>query len=254
MADLQQFSDLILLSIKAAQAPLLERIAGLEQANRDLSARLTDALAVRDRLVVLETKVGQPVAPDLEVRDRIAALETKASSPVSVPFDIGPILNRITVLETEIGDWREPSHGHDDQIAVLTKDIGTLRERVSVVEVRAQIPGPPGQNGLDGKDGKPGRDGLDGLGFDDLQLGYDGQKTVTLGFDNGKRSKAIAMTFPLLTWRGTFQEGTEYTKGDAVTWGGSTWHCNETTTTKPVEGQKAWTLMVRKGKDGRDHG
>ena len=36
-----------------------------------------------------------------------------------------------------------------------------------------------------------------------------------------------------------------------ATWGGSTFHCNETTTSKPGE-SKAWTLMVKRGRDGKD--
>jgi hypothetical protein len=37
-----------------------------------------------------------------------------------------------------------------------------------------------------------------------------------------------------------------------VTSGGSCWHCNEPTTTKPGEGSKAWRLMVKRGRDGKD--
>lgn len=54
--------------------------------------------------------------------------------------------------------------------------------------------------------------------------------------------------------RGVFREGTTYERGDNVTQGGSTWHANETTTEKPGEGSKAWTLVTKRGRDGKDAG
>jgi len=33
-----------------------------------------------------------------------------------------------------------------------------------------------------------------------------------------------------------FKQGTTYERGDMVTWAGSLWHCNTTTTTKPAPG------------------
>jgi hypothetical protein len=41
--------------------------------------------------------------------------------------------------------------------------------------------------------------------------------------------------------------------GDLVTYGGSLWHSNATTTTKPGTNDD-WTLIVRRGRDGRDAG
>ena len=43
-----------------------------------------------------------------------------------------------------------------------------------------------------------------------------------------------------------------YERGDTVTWAGSLWHCNEPTTTKPGNAQRAWTLCTKHGRDGRD--
>ena len=47
-------------------------------------------------------------------------------------------------------------------------------------------------------------------------------------------------------------DGKTYERGDGVTWAGSEWHCNEPTTTKPGDGSKAWTLKVKRGRDGKD--
>ena len=102
------------------------------------------------------------------------------------------------------------------QVAALEarwSDNAALRERVAVLETRAPIPGPAGK---DGEPGPPGKDGTAGL-----------------------------------TYRGVYQEGKRYELGDVVTWAGSAWHTNEATTTKPGESAKAWTLMVKHGRDGK---
>lgn len=56
-------------------------------------------------------------------------------------------------------------------------------------------------------------------------------------------------SIPTMIYKGVWSAG-EYQKGSTVTWGGSVWHCNEATDTKPGEGG-AWTLAVRRGRDGK---
>lgn len=94
-----------------------------------------------------------------------------------------------------------------------TRELAALRERVAVVEVRPVVPGPPGEPGPPGKDGAPGTPGL--------------------------------------KYWGVYQDGKAYDVGDIVTRSGSAWHCNEPTTTVPGDGSKAWTLMVKRGGDGK---
>jgi hypothetical protein len=126
--------------------------------------------------------------------------------------------------------------------------IVALRERVALLEARALVPGPAGRDGKDGLDGKAG---ADGLGFEDMNLTHDGKRTVTLTWTKGARVKTWTLVFPVPIYEQTYVEGKLYTCGDCVTLGGSEWHCNDNTTTKPGE-SKAWTLMVKRGKDGRD--
>ena len=101
-------------------------------------------------------------------------------------------------------------------VSDLEKTLSTVRERVAVVEARPPQPGPEGPPGPPGRDGIDGKAGLRYVGI------YDGTKA--------------------------------YEPGDLVTYAGSTWHCNEPTTTTPREyaGAQAWTLCVKKGRDGRD--
>jgi hypothetical protein len=308
MRDLQQLSELVVLAIKAATAPLLERLAAAEQTTRDLQARLLEQASWRDRIVALEVKSGLPVPPgealtdmsdrlmrlefqvaqvppaaDLEpVRQRLAVVESAAPTWDSVARELSAVRERLAVAEVhstapppaapqEHGDdlrwqtlgvtlqrvesaasgWEAPAAKLDAQLVTLTKEVGALRERVAVVEVRPLAPGPPGAPGKDGRDGSDGRDGVDGLGFDDLGVRLDG-KTLTMEYSRGAAVKSFPLTLPIPVWVGVYQEHTTYTKGDLVTWAGSTWHCNEETSTKPGDGSKAWTLMVKRGRDGRD--
>lgn len=54
--------------------------------------------------------------------------------------------------------------------------------------------------------------------------------------------------------RGTYRAEATYERGDAVTWGGSSYIAQCTTDAKPdsIEGKSAWRLMAKRGRDGRD--
>ena len=176
--DPNAFADMVILTVKAALHPILERVAGLESQMKQAISTDTALLALRDRVFAVEIKSAQPVPlPDVH------------------PTDLTPVLDRLAALQ----------------------------ERLAVVEVRAQMPGPPGKDGVDGKDGAPGNDGAPG-------------KDGVAG----------------LSYEGVYQEGKSYERGHVATYGSSAWHCNEPTTTKPGDGSKAWTLMVKRGRDGRD--
>ena len=49
-----------------------------------------------------------------------------------------------------------------------------------------------------------------------------------------------------------YQDGKSYDVGQITTWGGASWHANTATTSKPGDGSKDWTLMVKRGRDGKD--
>lgn len=178
----------------------------------------TDALA---SLVVLT--IQKAMTPVLE---RLAAAEARLSV-------MGDLRDRVVTVETKAAIASPPLEKPADlgplwsQLSVaevrlsvladLPKEIAGLRERLAVLETRPAIPGPVGEPGTPGKDGLDGKDGAAGLSFE-----------------------------------GVYQEGQSYEKGHLVTWGGSSWHCNEPTTSKPGDGSKAWTLMVKRGRDGKD--
>lgn len=232
MADMNALADVVVMTVKAALVPMQERQAVSDQVIKELTARVQELSALKDRVLTVETKSLREEPPPIDLaplvkalalleqdqehlqaglhdvsdlRERVVRLETKASMPLPdvPPVDLGPVLARLVALEAATAS-------RDG----VSADVAQLRERVAVLEVRPPVPGPPGPAG---KDGEPGKDGTPGLSYE-----------------------------------GTYQEGSEYKAGQITTWGGSSWHCNEVTTTKPGE-SKAWTLMVKRGRDG-NHG
>lgn len=160
-------------------------------------------------------------------------------------------------------------------LAVLAKGfapvLAKFEHRLSAVETKEKgLDGDVGPRGRDGEQGIPGRDGrdgvqglrgekgadgingVDGLGFDDLSVLHDGERTVTFRFIKADRIKEFTVTIPAVIYRGVYAEGKTYTHGDTTTWAGSLWHCNEPTTTKPGDGSKSWTMAVKRGRDGKD--
>jgi hypothetical protein len=98
----------------------------------------------------------------------------------------------------------------------------------------------------------PGRvDGRDGLSIEDLSLEYDGERTVTFVFARGEKRTDLPVVFPLMIYRGVFEAGRCYVRGDTVTLNGSMYHCNAPTTARPGDGSADWTLSVKHGRDGR---
>lgn len=66
------------------------------------------------------------------------------------------------------------------------------------------------------------------------------------------QSSSKGFYIPSVIYRGVFTQR-DYAKGDTVSWGGSIWHCDESTSDKPGEpGSKGWTLAVKRGQNGKD--
>jgi uncharacterized coiled-coil protein SlyX len=358
--NLDALKDVVVLTLKAALTPVLERLVVVETNAARLDKAIDAIPGLRDRLLLLETKADLPTDRDRLLADvlarvtlleqaepppvvelapvetRLAALEGKTAAPVidtltaqdvaalrtkvealavAPPVvDVFAIERRVTALEAratpehELIDMITGTLARTDtvvsevreRVATLVRDsetppppdpaVGELRERVAALDARTSElrdrlvateqraavpgpPGPPGRDGMDGKDGTPGvhgtdgrdgvpgrdgsdgkdgRDGADGLGFDDLDVEFDGDRTLVLKMARGDRQKRWPLVLPYMRQQGVYRDGARYTKGDVVTWAGSQWHCNEDTTTKPGDASSAWTLVVKRGRDGRD--
>lgn len=235
-------------------APLLERVAAAE-------ARLDVLGDLRDKVVTLEVKAAAPMP-----------------QPEPVVVDFGPLLARMAVAEdrlSTIGDLRDrvlvveskappDLSGLDKRMESVerrildespTKDLARLSERLAVVETRAPVAGPAGLAGTDGqpgRDGLNGKDGADGLGFEDLSVDFDGDRTIVLTFERGAQKKTWPIQLPYLKYQALYEDGRTYVKGDVVTWGGSMWFCEaaDSKNKKPGE-SKDWLQCVQRGREGK---
>lgn len=95
---------------------------------------------------------------------------------------------------------------------------------------------------------KDGKDGFSLKDFD-IERGED-SRTLIFKFGADDIGYEYEVSFPFPIYCGVFKEGDRYVPGDLVTFGGCLWHCDKETTDKPGVG--AWTIAVKKGRDGKD--
>jgi Collagen triple helix repeat (20 copies) len=237
--DAEDFADLVVNAVERACAPLRERLAAAE-------ARLAALGDVRDRVVTMEAK-------------------SHPTDDVAIVRATGPLSTRIEALEAksmQVGNPGPPGKdgvpgrdGKDGINGIDGKEGKTGADGVPGLQGKDGLSGRDGKdglNGLNGKDGRDGKDGQDGLGFEDISMDFDQDRTFTLTFARGTLTKSFSFVLPYLRYQGVYADGQKYASGDVVTWAGSTWTCVEPTTTKPGDGSKAWTLCVKRGRDGKD--
>lgn len=155
---------------------------------------------------------------------------------------------------------------------ILQEFSAAVSARLSAIDGKAKgLDGPPGERGpkgetgrdgrdgligIPGIDGKDGKDGRDGLGFDDLAVEHDGERSFTVAFVRGDVRKVVGtFSIPAQIYRGVYQRGRAYDRGDTVTFGGSLWVATEATSAVPGESKeasRAWALAVKAGRDGKD--
>jgi hypothetical protein len=103
--------------------------------------------------------------------------------------------------------------------------------------------------GADGRDGEPGKT----FTLDDFEVVPMDERTIKMGFVYGEVMHSFELEFPVPIYRGRFQIGEKYARGDLATWGGHLWHCDEDRGKKPDEPESGWTLAVKRGRDGKDY-
>lgn len=96
-----------------------------------------------------------------------------------------------------------------------------------------------------------GKDGAPGLGFDDMEVAFDGERSFSLEFARGDQVKTFTFALPMMIDRGVYRTGQAYEKGDCVTYGGSLWIAQADTDTKPDGADSGWRLSVKRGRDGK---
>jgi len=144
----------------------------------------------------------------------------------------------VDAVETVVKTALSPVVARLRAVETVTADVPPVVGRIAALEAVAPVPGPPGPPGADG------------LGFEDSAVEYDGERTITVKWARGDARRELAMKFPAMLYRGVYVPGKLYERGDVVTWAGSLWHANAETTTRPGDGAPAWTLAVKRGRDG----
>lgn len=246
MIDAKAFGAELAGIVKAATAPLLDRIDALEK------------------------RLGEmPEPPELpDIPGIVANAVAEAMKAVPLPQN-GKDGTSVTVEDVML-QLR-------DQVADFLAAIPAPKDGRDGADGRDGEPGAPGRDGLDvkdlfradggrlvavmsdgttkdlgqfiGTDGKDGAPGRDGLGFEDLEFTEDEHGRPVAKFQRGNVVKSIAL--PCIIDRGPYRSGETYRKGDAVSYGGSLWIAQGETGERP-DGGAGWRLAVKKGRDGRD--
>jgi hypothetical protein len=239
-------------------APISARLDALEKRVEaiptpvDLSEDLAALKAAVDAIVIPDLP-EIPVLPDIPaivadaVNDAVAAIPTPRDGKSVTIDDVTPLI--AAEVEKCVGDIPRPRDGEPGRDGLDVKEMFRA-EGGRLIAVMSD--GTTRDLGVFvGKDGNPGKPGADGFGFDDMDVSYDGEKTITLRFAKGERTKEFAFEIPVVIDRGVFREGSEYKAGDGVTWAGSFWIAQKHTCAKPDTGED-WRLSVKRGRDGRD--
>lgn len=101
------------------------------------------------------------------------------------------------------------------------------------------------------RDGRDGKDGMDGVGFDDMEMEYNGDRLVVFKFVKGENAKTFNLQFPIPLFRGIW-EPNEYEKSDIVQRDGSMWIALRTTTAEPGKNNSDdWRLCAMRGREGK---
>jgi hypothetical protein len=196
----------------------------------------------------MEREIAPMKAENESLKARIAALEAR---PQPEKGEDGKSIDPAAVeamvegaVAKAVAELPAPQNGNDGKdaagIVEALKDNGEL--------VLTLADGRLVRTGI--RDGEKGLDGRDGFSLDDFDCEPVDERTMRLKFTRGEETHSYELVFPVPVYRDVYKEGTEYERGDMVTWGGAVWHCDAPTKDKP--GTENWTLAVKKGRDGKD--
>lgn len=224
--------------------------------------------ALSSRIDAVERALGELPSIEDAVKEAVASLPpAKDGKDAEVDLDqiVREVLARVPAPKDGADGQPGKSLTPDDirplvaeEVAKAVAAIPKAKDGEPGRDGRDGQPGIPGRDGVDGKDGLPGadgkdgKDGADGLGFDDLNIEYDGERTISLVFTRGETVKRFDLAMPVVIDKGVYRHDEKHQRGDAVTYGGSLWIAQKDAPGgKPGESDD-WRLAVKKGRDGRD--
>lgn len=250
--------------VKAEIAPLIARIDLVESrlaeipAPVDLTAELAELKAAVES-VDIPTVPELPELPDFAsmvaaaVTEAVAAFPTPRDGKSVTIDDVAPLI--ASEVEKRVSQLPLPKDGKDGDPGRDGLDVKEMFRAEGGRLIAVMSDGTVRDLGaFVGKDGEPGKGGRDGFSLKDFDATLlDDGRTLLLSFDSGDQSFKVELGIPAMIYRGVYQDGGTYQKGDTVTWGGSLWHCDAgETAEKPDSAEKHWTLAAKKGRDGKD--
>ena len=129
-------------------------------------------------------------------------------------------------------------------------------------QVRSASAGPRGEPGVPGEAGPPGPVGPAGVPGTPGPVGPPGERGERGTDGIATREELIGLIearFADLqvqtladSYRGVYQPGTQYLRGQTAQSDGCLWMAVAATDARPVEGSTEWRMITRKGRDGRD--
>lgn len=214
VADVEPLLQKMVDAIPRPEAP---EPVDVEAISADTAKRLLDSQGLRDLCDLVATEAVAKLPP---------AEKGEPGKSVSAEEVAGVILPMLT----------------DRFEAAVNKHLLDVERRAQGVLERAiaAIPKP-----------KDGEDGVDGLGFEDMTASYDGERSITLRFERGERTKEFTFRLPVTIDKGYWREGTKAEAGDGWTHDGCWWIAKADTDTKPGYDNPAWRMGARKGRDGQ---
>lgn len=272
--------------VERGVAPLLARLEALEQRevppSRDaLLAAMGELVAVNvarevarvdARVAQVEARApvpgppGEPGEPGTAGKDGVDGVGVNGKDGRDgidgksvtleelVPALLPPLETRLGAFELEV---ERRVQARVERVLASLPAPRDGRDGVNGRDGKDGVDGKAGRDGVDGKDGvgingKDGRDGVDGVGFDDLTVDYDGERSLVLRFTRGAHVREFPLVLPVLIERGVWHAA-RYARGDTVSHGGSIWIAQKDTDAEAKPGDSdQWRLAVKKGRDGRD--
>ncbi|MDV3143288.1 MAG: hypothetical protein Q8761_02505, partial [Sweet potato little leaf phytoplasma] len=193
-------------SAKPVEAMLAEAIAALPAPQDGKSVTLNDVQPLIDDAVA--AAVAQLPAPtNGKDADPDAIVEAVAAAVAALPVPQDGKSVTVADVQPAIDDAVARA------VAALPKAkdgiglAGALIDRSGVLKMTLSDGAMVDLGRVDGEDGEPG------LGFDDMQVVYDGERSFALEFARGNQVKSYTFALPMMIDRGVYRAGQAYQKG-----------------------------------------
>lgn len=135
-------------------------------------------------------------------------------------------------------------------VEVLPRIIGAVIDRAGDLVITFSDASTKSLGRVVGEKGEQGRDGFSPEDFN-VSIGEDG-RTFVFSLAKGDAKIYSEVTPAVPVYRELYRDGTDYQKGDVVTWAGSAFIAERETSAKPDTQDCGWRLVAKRGRDGRD--